>query len=528
VLHWDGAHWRDAIEASVPDLTGIWASSPNDLWCSARDGSVWHFDGQRWTATMVEAGAVWQDISGSGPDDIWLVGIGHEQVAHFGGTGWDTRPLGLSDGVLHAVLSRSPTDVWVAGERWPRSPDSGVFPENLPVVMHYDGSAWSERALPDPMWDEVPLSHITARGDDLYFESAFKTLHWNGATFEWLDDEQAVLAAADQTTWRIRNVSGRAELSRLDGGVWLELAQTPFDDRLSSWDTRRPPWHLAGTAGDDLWIVGDSARSYHWDGAALHDTTQALTHDDLFQVDGFGEEVWLAGSHDVVHFDGARWSKSVVQSTIHDLYVPGANRVWLVADSQVLERQGGQWLVRETSLNALWAIDGTGPNDIWVSGDNGEVRHFDGSSWRAVAADTADALYALVAVAPGEVWLGGQRGNVFHLQNGAWTQLHVGGAGMVSSLWATGENDVWAAEFASGVFHWDGSSWGQVAGLYGAESFAGTGPDDVWLCRAFDVSRFDGQSWSTLQLDISGDSCWVTPTTVWSVGGHGSILRRAR
>src|SRR5204863_9855327 len=116
-------------------------------------------------------------------------------------------------------------------------------------------------------------------------------------------------------------------------------------------------WHFGGTAGDDLWIVSKSARTYHWDGTSLYKTTQSLSQDDLSFIEGFGNEVWIAGKHDVLHFDGAAWSRSVVDALIRDLYVPGADRIMAVAGTQVLERRAGQWVVRDTSVNALWAID---------------------------------------------------------------------------------------------------------------------------------------------------------------------------
>src|SRR6185295_15609548 len=113
---------------------------------------------------------------------------------------------------------------------------------------------------------------------------------------------------------------------------------------------------------------------------------------------------------------------------------------------------------RTSATQWLWAIDGTGPSDVWVCGEGGEVDHYDGASWRRVPATTSEALYHLVAVAPDEAWFAGAHGNFFHLVHGSWTEYQVAGD-TGSTLWATGPDDVWAAQAFTGVFHWNGSSW---------------------------------------------------------------------
>ncbi len=73
----DGGNWQDVgIEtlAQGLDLFGVWGSGPNDIYVVGDQGTILHFDGQKWSSqvsgTQVRLNSVW----GSGPNDIYVVG----------------------------------------------------------------------------------------------------------------------------------------------------------------------------------------------------------------------------------------------------------------------------------------------------------------------------------------------------------------------------------------------------------------------------------------------------------------------
>ncbi|MDI2031435.1 hypothetical protein QFW96_22595 [Saccharopolyspora sp. TS4A08] len=160
--HWDGAAWTE-IPVQVP---GAARTRPDDV--HAVGGEVWlvgkaYTDGpdsrqrtfvQRWD------GAAWQNVPvpesahaatfstiGGAPDDLWLAGVRDNAAVsmHWDGTAWAEVPvpaIQVPDGAylsVNDVAANAPNDVWFSG---------GVQiydrPEVRPVLMHWDGAAWSE------------------------------------------------------------------------------------------------------------------------------------------------------------------------------------------------------------------------------------------------------------------------------------------------------------------------------------------------------------------------------------------------
>ena len=158
VLHYDGTQWSQM--AGVPQdqfITGVWASSPNNVYATRIDGSVLHYDGSSWTATPVLPGIRLEYIFGTSATDIYAVGhvypAGTNYITHFNGTSWSTT---VSTNLnLGKPWASSPADVWV--------PASGG------VILHYDGSSWSQVATPATndllaVWGTSP-TELIAVGD---------------------------------------------------------------------------------------------------------------------------------------------------------------------------------------------------------------------------------------------------------------------------------------------------------------------------------------------------------------------------
>jgi hypothetical protein len=119
------------------EYTYVWASSASDVWVAGsaagtRQGgtptpvtaAVAHWNGSAWTdetlggtlATLVGAGALW----GSGPSDAWLAGhlSGSLEASflHWNGSAWSTSAI-LPDAwsYVNAMTGTGPNDLWVVG-----------------------------------------------------------------------------------------------------------------------------------------------------------------------------------------------------------------------------------------------------------------------------------------------------------------------------------------------------------------------------------------------------------------------------
>jgi hypothetical protein len=158
---WNGRKWT-VVEtpALKPGWTGQLTSistAPNgDLWITGDAGSpdgseseqlLYRYANGRWHRVSAEGltnlSYVWNTIPLS-PRDVWAVGIGG--IAHFDGRTWtpaklpgDTGPRQLN---VQDLVVRGPNDIWAVGHR----PDDALW--RRPMVLHYDGSVWTQLATP--------------------------------------------------------------------------------------------------------------------------------------------------------------------------------------------------------------------------------------------------------------------------------------------------------------------------------------------------------------------------------------------
>jgi hypothetical protein len=170
IEHWDGTRWSVVPSPNIPgrfnNLQGISESTTDDAWAV---GSAQSFDAQS-VVPVIERwdGSTWSlvrdvpapgdynflsDVAARSSSDVWAVGSffrasgTHNLIMHWDGAGWsqvDAPSPGLEDNNLEAVIALSADDAWAVGD----AADSGVS-SRKPVVLHWDGSAWSVVPSPD-------------------------------------------------------------------------------------------------------------------------------------------------------------------------------------------------------------------------------------------------------------------------------------------------------------------------------------------------------------------------------------------
>lgn len=174
--HWDGTGW--SIVPSPADsqagaaLYGLSARSPDDVWAVGQQGSgssltplIEHWDGTAWQAVPAPAGSqpsrLWA-VSAPAGNDAWAVGYQAAQagstnsyiplIEHWDGSAWSIVTLpgggaGLSG--LASVYAASGSDVWAVfgGKQAPADPAAVGVSQ---AFLHWDGSRWTTVALPGP------------------------------------------------------------------------------------------------------------------------------------------------------------------------------------------------------------------------------------------------------------------------------------------------------------------------------------------------------------------------------------------
>lgn len=170
----DNGEWT-ITETNVPGTTlyGVWGASPDDVWAvggptqAPPEGVepegfvVLHFDGSAWTRVEIDAlagkpasqGSNLFKIWGTSAQDMYIVGDSGLAL-HYDGQTWTEQPTGVSD-PLFTVVGRSAGDVWAVG---------GLI---APVMIHWDGAAWSTVDLP-PVQPQAMQGVWTAPDEAVY------------------------------------------------------------------------------------------------------------------------------------------------------------------------------------------------------------------------------------------------------------------------------------------------------------------------------------------------------------------------
>ncbi len=214
----------------------------------------------------------------------------------------------LPPAAILSIWGSSDTDVWMVGS------DDGTGP----VVLHWDGSAWSriETGSTGDLW------WVSSPGGDIVYMSGeggrMLTYSRSAGTFT----EEVITNAAyklfgnwgtsDTDMYAVGgDIQGNLDgvILHNDGTGWTEVATTPVaPDGIG----KRQAFKIWGSATDDVWVVGTRALVMHWDGATWEHVPEPLySSTPLTTVAGSGpDDVWAVGGFGnaaVAHFDGTGW-----------------------------------------------------------------------------------------------------------------------------------------------------------------------------------------------------------------------------
>ena len=183
LLHWDGVAWTQ--HSTLPRNSfpqGLSVRSATDIWAVGA-GSA-HWDGTAWTNIPLGAPPgppppgtppgpppprIVPDVVATAPDgSAWLAGRqapgsikdGVPAVAAFDGTKWvqQTLPADLGKGELTGISLVSKTDIWVAGSTFAATAADAA----KPLLLHWDGTAWSKVDAPTVPGNPTWLTGVTA------------------------------------------------------------------------------------------------------------------------------------------------------------------------------------------------------------------------------------------------------------------------------------------------------------------------------------------------------------------------------
>lgn len=254
--HWNGSAWAVVSTPDVgtqgSELLAVAAPAHNNIWAvgdfstsSTVDGRrtlIEHFDGTVWSVVPSpnpsQAGDFLTGVTALASNNVWAVGWFDNTatgslaplILHWNGSAWSIVTNGVpisGDVILHAITAISASDIWAVGE-------SGSAPTNF--EMHWNGAQWSI----------VPNATFPSGGQESL---------------------PGVAAASSKDVWAVGSYAPTvfAELQTLaihwDGKQWSRVT-TPnvdkFFNRLLS---------VAVVKSNDVWAVG---YAYTPDGLDFH------------------------------------------------------------------------------------------------------------------------------------------------------------------------------------------------------------------------------------------------------------------
>jgi hypothetical protein len=282
ILHSDGGGWAPMAQAVDPVTNGIkgLAAAGNDLFLLQSTG-VSRYRGLGWVAAPTAPGniaAMW----GASPTEQFGVGSGGAIFQYDGGA-WTpmTSPTTTS---LGGVWGSSATDVFAVGQD---------------TILHYDGvNPWSEMTIPGSsaltgVWGSGPMD-VYAVGTESYH---YDGMNWSDLGF----GGNAVWGSGPTDVWVVGG-----DVAHFDGLMWTHVTVGQAGYFFSVW----------GSGPSDVWAVSQTGTQRngsiaHFDGS----TWTVQPTDDYGAVGGSGPaDVYIAGNF-VRHYDGVRWSPTMIGGT---------------------------------------------------------------------------------------------------------------------------------------------------------------------------------------------------------------------
>jgi hypothetical protein len=257
---------------------GIWGSADEGI-LVAGYGVIHHFDGVAWHETEIDPQVKLSGISGSAPDDVWVIGYDHSLdpgfsvLLRYDGDSWQpVQPpadrLVFLSGIW--VAARDRVFAWGSTDRGSRQ-----------VLWRYDGTAWEEEL-------EADISRMWSRArDDVFAGTSEGTLHFDGETWSLVGGPAWPIYWGTAAELFVLWEGGR--FSRYDGSGWQTLPTLPTGTY----------WAMAGTSANSIFAAGADGAVAHYDGTHWWTMWLGTSEPNFPGLSIVGEVVYLVSPGEV-------------------------------------------------------------------------------------------------------------------------------------------------------------------------------------------------------------------------------------
>ncbi|HEX6038413.1 hypothetical protein [Longimicrobium sp.] len=246
-----------------------------------------------------------------------------------------------------------------------------------------------------------------------------------------------------------------------------------------------------------------------------------------------------------------RWTRErgdVVTRNLYAVWGTGPNDMWAAGDRTMMYNNGTRWVVYPgdwtPGVSALW---GSATDDVWAVG--GALWRYDGKRWNGVPSPVNENWSGAWGSSRNNVYItGGGFGWVLRWDGAAFDTVFQATPGRrFSGAWGFGPNDVHLAGWRYNpatkrddgfVWHWNGAAWDSV-------SFPGVDITSIWGAAPNDIHaigtggamfHYDGTAWTQVGQGLTTHTLYhvwgSSASEVWAVGGgysltglYGTVLR---
>ncbi len=191
---------------------------------------------------------------------------------------------------------------------------------------------------------------------------------------------------------------------------------------------------------------------------------------------------------------------------------------------------GSTWTTQTTPAAALFGAWGAATDDVWASGSGGMIVHYDGATWTE-SSPTSEDLIDVWGSAPNDVYAVGAAGTILHHDGTSWSSMASGTTVLLLGAWGTSSSDVFVVGDESTILHYDGSTWADMANPIADSVFFrdvwGTGPSDVYASGAYGTMvHYDGSSWTEMVTNTGRyqRAVWGTSSSDVIAVGPGPLM----
>ncbi len=236
---------------------------------------------------------------------------------------------------------------------------------------------------------------------------------------------------------------------------------------------------------------------------------------------------------------------SVWGTSDKDVWAVGGPRGNAGFESLVVRFDGTQWTrLRPGGVETFWWVFGTGPSDVWLTGEKGRIAHWDGAAFKDFASGTTATLYGAWAASPTDAWAvggtpedkNGPQDVLLHWDGAAWKPEALPEAlgRVLFKVWGASADDVYVVGEAGTIWHRTAGTWkreGQGVAKDRLLTVQGCSASEVYAVGSRQVLESDGKgTWSVVDTpmllsDVNGVSCGGDPKRVVVVGGGSLKLR---